>query len=575
MKDETSGSSFILHPSSFFQEGIMRKTLERAGWKLMLAGTLAGATSAAALAQTPPDGGTGAPPPPLPEAAPGRTVALVGTPDGPSHMKIRSGAAAMSQEAAARLSEIKVELAWLGDPATCPCPLTAHAFGLNLEIRGAVPSEAVRAQAVKLAKEQSTLAVMDALQVQPDLAMPQPMNQPAENLAMAAATAFNESLPRYCFGVNIGAMSNGTVTVEGMIPSYEEKLAVSRRLGKLHGCTCVANRLTVTALQRDGHACCQVTANGGLWVPAEPSAVPASTHLPAPAVVHSDRVSYPPAQPAPVVRARSHGLLAWAADKLGFGGRTEEVVEEAPAPSGTSQGRWAPPPPPVAVSPYTNATASRWITATPVTTAPPVPPISPYAGFPSREVMPAATEVAGAPGREVMPLATDVADAPNPEVPAPVAVAPVSTLPPAPVVSTLPAAAPAKVAAPHPAVQPVVQVADWKGKETAPMPTPPVAMPAVPAPPAPALPAGSIVMGAADTPPPAPARAMVAPLKQRVLATCGRAARDVEVIARSDTNLVIRLKVQDVPTGERVGPQILAIPELEPYQVDLEVQIQR
>src|SRR5262249_53347738 len=157
-------------------------------------------------------------------------------------------------ETAARLAEIKVELGWLADASTSPFPLTARAFGLTLELRGAVPSESVRVQAVKIAREQSPLTVADTLQVQPDLAVPQPVHEPAESLALSAAPALSEAVPSYSFAFEIRAQPQGLIEVRGMIPSYEEKVAVSRRLRQLRGCTCVVNNLELTKVLRDGKA---------------------------------------------------------------------------------------------------------------------------------------------------------------------------------------------------------------------------------------------------------------------------------------------------------------------------------
>src|SRR5437879_389892 len=55
--------------------------------------------------------------------------------------------------AADRVTEIKVELALLADPATFGCELAAHIDGVAdaLEVRGYVPNETVREQALKVA----------------------------------------------------------------------------------------------------------------------------------------------------------------------------------------------------------------------------------------------------------------------------------------------------------------------------------------------------------------------------------------------------------------------------------------
>src|SRR5262245_13292803 len=56
-------------------------------------------------------------------------------------------------EAQSKLAQIKVELAWLTDPATFPWPLTARVSGTVLHVGGEVPSQAIRQQALKIAGE--------------------------------------------------------------------------------------------------------------------------------------------------------------------------------------------------------------------------------------------------------------------------------------------------------------------------------------------------------------------------------------------------------------------------------------
>src|SRR5207244_2878949 len=75
----------------------------------------------------------------------------------------------MVREDADRLGEILVELAWLADPVTFPFYLDARVQGASLELHGNVPSRAVRAHAVKLARLNSPLAIVDALKENPQL----------------------------------------------------------------------------------------------------------------------------------------------------------------------------------------------------------------------------------------------------------------------------------------------------------------------------------------------------------------------------------------------------------------------
>jgi hypothetical protein len=62
-------------------------------------------------------------------------------------------------------------------------------------------------------------------------------------------------------------------------------------------------------------------------------------------------------------------------------------------------------------------------------------------------------------------------------------------------------------------------------------------------------------------------------LQQHIQMMCGSAVRDVEILATAHTSYLVRMKVHDVQTGERLGHRILEMPELQPYQVNLEVHI--
>src|SRR5262245_10834839 len=64
----------------------------------------------------------------------------------------RAGAEWSTAVDSGRRTEIQVELAWLSDPLTFACMLQARADGPNLEVRGFVPSQAVREHALKLAR---------------------------------------------------------------------------------------------------------------------------------------------------------------------------------------------------------------------------------------------------------------------------------------------------------------------------------------------------------------------------------------------------------------------------------------
>src|SRR5438309_2357151 len=100
----------------------MHKALERAGWTLAAAGTLA--LTGQAQAQRPGN------------VSGVRTVQVQ-----PSTGQVTP---ALESDSYSRLIEMRIALAWLADPVTFPCRLTARVDGAAVEVRGFVPSEAVR-----------------------------------------------------------------------------------------------------------------------------------------------------------------------------------------------------------------------------------------------------------------------------------------------------------------------------------------------------------------------------------------------------------------------------------------------
>jgi osmotically-inducible protein OsmY len=207
-----------------------------------------------------------------------------------------------AREGRGRLEEMKVEMAWLADAATFHCPLAARTVDGNLEVRGFVPGESMQEKALKLARAHTYLPVVNALQINPELA-PHEAGVNPDAVRQGAVEVLNEAFASAARGFDIRAESGGQVVISGSVNSVEEKLAVSRMLRKVRGCTCVSNYLQISPVMRDGRMVTQINAAGTLVVPGqvlcldgtgqEPSAVPpplAAAHAPPP-----PRVTYAPA----------------------------------------------------------------------------------------------------------------------------------------------------------------------------------------------------------------------------------------------------------------------------------------
>src|SRR3954454_5989404 len=95
--------------------------------------------------------------------------------------------------AVSTLEELNVQLAWLADPSTFPFSLTAKAGPGGLEVRGYVPSEAVRQHAMQTAREHCSLPVIDSLNLHTQLALRFVSPAPAADIEHAAHSFLTEA----------------------------------------------------------------------------------------------------------------------------------------------------------------------------------------------------------------------------------------------------------------------------------------------------------------------------------------------------------------------------------------------
>jgi len=200
----------------------MRLALGRAAWALTAAGSLG--LTLTALAQQPPQK--------LP-----LEVAKQAAP------RDEKAPAALSP---ARLAEINVELAWLADAETFRCQLAARKVGDKLEVGGFVPHAGLKARALEIAGQHSSLPVADKLVVLPNSELKiAPSTQDA--LCESAASLLGRIMSKFGAEFEFGTDGHGQITISGNVPSPEDKLTISRRLSQLSGCTAVHNNMNVVA----------------------------------------------------------------------------------------------------------------------------------------------------------------------------------------------------------------------------------------------------------------------------------------------------------------------------------------
>jgi hypothetical protein len=268
----------------------MRRAVRRAGWTLVMAGIFAsGIPAEAQTGYLPPGNG-----PVAEESAPAEPA------EAPDH--------------AARVAEIKVQLAWLGDPLTCPYHLGARVVKGKMVVQGYVPNTAVKRRILKLAGEHGW-PVSDALKIYPRLAICPVGGSPREVRA-AALVELKKAFPRYAAHITVECRPHGQLTVSGFIPSYEEKLAVSQKLRRLNGCLCVVNELIIPEVVYQGKSYTQMTADGQRLVPIKAGAQGTGEVVPqpqmagtVPAPAHPSSNALPPS-PSSAFQDRSEPATA-------------------------------------------------------------------------------------------------------------------------------------------------------------------------------------------------------------------------------------------------------------------------
>jgi hypothetical protein len=62
-------------------------------------------------------------------------------------------------------------------------------------------------------------------------------------------------------------------------------------------------------------------------------------------------------------------------------------------------------------------------------------------------------------------------------------------------------------------------------------------------------------------------------LQQRIATVCGKPVKDVEVTARSERDLLVRVQARTNQEGEAICSKVFQLPDLEPYRVSLEIPV--
>jgi len=448
-----------------------------------------------------------------------------------------AGAAVLLSESQARLEEGQLELAFLADPMLFSYGLGAHVQGVTVEVRGYVPTDAVRERVLTVARQQSALPVIDKLKLHPTLAGHGAVDRP-ENILQAAQTLLAGAFPDQGPAMNLKCDAHGRITVAGSVGSFEDKVLVSRKLRQVPGCSCVLNQLSVGVGRHDSRPSETLHGPGVLTVPPgiarpasrlsesptpslRPVAMPLKRDQDVPPL-SPPRVQAPPPAPLPHLT----GLPAepaptrWAPQPpLVIPMPPSSAGTLKPAPEKKETPRPVPPPPvPPLVIPPLDDTRPAPPIRLPEASRPALPPVS----LPQSRAPAADKRIAGGNEESYVSEGTiTFGDDPPPAKPAASGPSGIK-----PKMGTL-----APVPPPLPPSRPASARLDLS--------VPPATMPAPP------------TLGA-------PARPLAARLKERIQGVCGP-AYDVKVTATAKDHLHVVVTARDERDGQRLMDKIIPV----------------
>ncbi len=176
---------------------------------------------------------------------------------------------------APRLEAIKVEVALLGDPQTYSQPVEVRVEHDTILLVGQVQDDATRKRILEVARQSCYLPVCDGMSTIARTAGHTAVKVP---LQTSARDALVRQLGSKADRFQITTTEDGKVTLKGEVPCAEEKLAASRALRGLPGCTQVLNCLTVRTVKQAGHEITVVSSDGQTVVCTPATAKPSEAH---------------------------------------------------------------------------------------------------------------------------------------------------------------------------------------------------------------------------------------------------------------------------------------------------------
>jgi hypothetical protein len=477
---------------------------------------------------------------------------------------------------------VKVELALCANPMLFRYDIQVRPLGSVLEIHGTVPDATLRTLAVQVAQDESGMRVVDALRVQGSLIKPNVKRLP-EELQRDANSTLEKTLGKGAWEIKADVWTNGQVLLKGSVATFQDKLAASRSLRDLPGCSCVVNQLTVVHPDAQTVVTAMATSTG---TPANNQSVKQVAFLQTPTT--------PVAVPAP----KNDQPVAAAPTNEPDKGKNSTYFA-------TKWRRWDDQPAKSA-TPVTGIESAPQGTTNMSQVTTPEPKQSPgllnliFASKSANEQLaPPAQVSTPKPDKFITPIAAQqTAIVPEVAQPRPFVSQPTpvnaSVIQPTKAVQAKPAdqsATPALLPSSTDravllppvksdaelAKQPLPSTMPYRVSTNVPRPVAKPIVQAVVPPSDPNASIGVIIFEETDKIEPASFVPAVNPtqvrLRQRIAATCGKSMKDVEVTLLPNNGMLVRLKAKDAAEGERLSDKIFLMPELETYQVSLDIPV--
>ena len=155
---------------------------------------------------------------------------------------LHQGTVRAQSQQPARHPIAEIEMAWLADPITFPFALRVVPTATAFEIHGAVPSAAVKKQALNIARIHGQATITDRVNVVA-LGKQAAARRAPDDLRKDLEQRLREIAPALAKSILIQTDEEGRVTLTGSTNSWDEKRSLGQALRSIPGCICVVNQL--------------------------------------------------------------------------------------------------------------------------------------------------------------------------------------------------------------------------------------------------------------------------------------------------------------------------------------------